>query len=142
MPKFPAYAAALAAGMAAEHGVNLAAEALPSPDPQRAELGNLLTQRTALDCRQCHAVGNQPAQGDDKTKIAPGINFALVKERLRYDYYQRFTLDPPRFDINTKMPKLATDGKTTKVTTILEGDARQQFDAIWHFIGTAQLATD
>ena len=142
MPKFPAYAAALAAGMAAEHGVNLAAEALPSPDPQRAELGNLLTQRTALDCRQCHAVGNQPAQGDDKTKIAPGINFALVKERLRYDYYQRFTLDPPRFDINTKMPKLATDGKSTKVTTILEGDARQQFDAIWHFIGTAQLATD
>ena len=65
------------------------------------------------------------------------INFALVKERVRYDYYQRFTLDPPRFDINTKMPKLAPDGKKTKVTTILEGDARQQFDAVWHFINTA-----
>ncbi len=139
MPSFPAYAKTLAAGLAAEHGINSATDPVTSPDPKRAELGNALTQRTALDCRQCHAAGHQPAQGDDKTKIAPGINFALVKERVRYDYYQRFTLDPPRFDINTKMPKLAADGKKTKITTILDGDARQQFDAIWHFIGMSNL---
>ncbi|MCX7423082.1 MAG: ThuA domain-containing protein [Planctomycetia bacterium] len=142
MPSFPAYGKTLAAGLAAEHGINSATDPVTSPDPKRAELGNALTQRTALDCRQCHAVGNQPAQGDDKTKIAPGINFALVKERVRYDYYQRFTLDPPRFDINTKMPKLAADGRKTKVTTILEGDAHQQFDAVWHFIGTAMFDKD
>ena len=142
MPSFPAYAKSLAAGLAAEHGINTATDDVINPDPKRAELGNALTQRTALDCRQCHAVGNQPAQGDDKTKIAPGINFALVKERVRYDYYQRFTLDPPRFDINTKMPKLAADGKKTKVTTILEGDARQQFDAVWHFINAAAIVKE
>ena len=97
------------------------------------------TGRTSCT-RQCHAVGAQAAQGDDKTKIAPGINFAIVKHRLRQDYYQRFTLDPPRFDINSKMPKLAADGKTTKVITILDGDARQQFDAVWQFI--QQVKTD
>ena len=139
MPSFHPYAEALARGFAAEHGVNWSESSSFVTDPKLAEIGNSLTQRTALDCRQCHAVGQQPAQGDDKTKIAPGINFALVKERVRQDYYQRFTLDPPRFDINTKMPKLAANGKKTKVTTILEGDARQQFDAIWHFIGTAEF---
>lgn len=139
MPKFPAYASKLADGLAAEHGLNSTDDMSTIPDLKRAELGNALTQRTALDCRQCHAVGQQLAQGDDKTKIAPGINFALVRDRLRYDYYRSFILDPPRFDINTRMPKLAADGKKTKVTTILEGDAGQQFDAIWHFIGTAKF---
>ncbi len=142
MPKFPAYAATLAEGFAAEHGVDPTVEDSWNADPKLAELGNALAQRTALDCRQCHAVGNQPAQGDDKTKIAPGINFALVRDRLRHDYYQRFTLDPPRFDLNTKMPKLAPDGKKTKITTILEGDARRQFDAIWHFIGTSKFEAE
>jgi|GEM_PF-110905 len=134
MPAFPQHATLLAQGLAAEHGIDGSEESAFSPNPKQVEFGTALVQRTALDCRQCHSVGQQPAQGDDKTKIAPGINFALVKERVRQDYYQRFTLDPPRFDINTKMPKLAADGKKTKVTTILEGDARQQFDAIWHFI--------
>lgn len=141
MPSFGHYAYALSRGLAAEHGIDATEEARFTPEPQRAEIGSQLVQKSALDCRQCHAVGNQPAQGDDKTKIAPGINFALVKARLRHDYYQRFTLDPPRFDINTKMPKLAADGKTTKVTTILGGDARQQFDAVWHFINTASFDT-
>ena len=139
MPSFPAYAKSLAEGLAAEHGIAFDEPVSFKAEPKLAELGNALTQRTALDCRQCHAVGLQPAQGDDKTKIAPGINFAIVKDRLRHDYYQRFTLDPPRFDINSKMPKLAADGKTTKVTTILDGDARQQFDAIWHFIQMTKI---
>ncbi|MFO0870011.1 MAG: PA14 domain-containing protein, partial [Pirellulales bacterium] len=134
MPVFPAFAAVLAEGFAAEHGVDPTPRSPVPVDEHLVQLGHQLTQRTALDCRQCHAVGDQPAQGDDQTKIAPGINFALVRQRVRYDYYQRFTLDPPRFDISTKMPKLAPDGKKTKVEGILEGDARRQFDAIWQFL--------
>ena len=105
-----------------------------------AETGDVLAmQNGTLDCRQCHAIGQLPPTGDKQTLLAPGINFAIVKDRLRHDYYQRFTLDPPRFDLNSKMPKLAADGKTTKVTTILDGDARQQFDAVWHFIQTTEF---
>lgn len=134
MPSFSFHAETLAQGMAAEHGVD---DKAPPPFPvdlQLASLGDQLTQRSALDCRQCHAVGNQPAQGDDQTKIAPGINFVRVKSRLRHEYYSRFTLDPPRFDVSTKMPKLAPDGRKTKVVQFLEGDARAQFEAIWHFL--------
>ncbi|WP_339731917.1 ThuA domain-containing protein [uncultured Gimesia sp.] len=139
MPHFPAHASFLASGMAAEHGIaatsaQKVSEEKPSVPPQTLTLGNQLTTKTALDCRQCHGVGDELPLGDAKTKIALGINFVHIKERLHDDYYRRFVLDPPRFDISTKMPKLSTDGKTTKISTILEGDANQQFHAIWQFI--------
>ena len=139
MPHFPAHAAFLASGMAAEHGIAVTPVRKNSADkgaasPQLITLGNQLTRKIALDCRQCHGVGKELPLGDDKTKIALGINFVHIKERLHDDYYHRFVLDPPRFDIATKMPKLSTDGKTTKISAILEGDAQQQFHAIWKFI--------
>jgi uncharacterized membrane protein len=51
-------------------------------------------------------------------------------------FYLRFVLDPPRHDVITRMPKLSADGRTTAATSILDGDARQQFEAIWKFIQT------
>ena len=32
------------------------------------------------------------------------------------------------------MPKFSADGRTTTVKAIYEGDARRQFDALWHFL--------
>ena len=84
--------------------------------------------------RQCHAVAGQQPTGDDKTKIAPGIDFADTKQRLRYDFYRHFVLDPPRTDVAIRMPKLSLDGKTSPVVTVLDGDAARQFEAIWHYI--------
>ncbi len=135
MPAFPAYAEVLAAGMAAQHGILDASDPSgPTPIPDGPNLGVQLLQNTGLDCRQCHALGNAPPTGDAKTLLAPGINFTLTKERMRYDFYRQWVLDPPRFDIGTRMPKLAADGKTTKVRHILDGDAAKQFDAIWEFL--------
>lgn len=139
MPAFPGYADVLARGFAAQHGIR-------DEEPTRRKslgthddlaLGYRLTLKDGgLDCRQCHAVGNQSAQGDDKTRLAPGINFVHLPERLRYDFYRRFVLDPPRYEINTRMPKLAPDGRTTSVMQIYQGDARRQFDAIWDYLQT------
>ncbi len=139
MPHFPAHARYLASGMAAEHGIAHLSEMETtekkiSAPHQQITLGNQLTTKNALDCRQCHGVGDDLPTGDDKTKIALGINFVHIKERLTEDYYRRFVLDPPRFDISTKMPKLSADGKTTKIATIFDGDANRQFQAIWKYI--------
>jgi len=135
MPSFPAYAKTLAVGLAAEHGhAGDDPERLGKPDLELAEAGRLLIQGTGLDCRQCHGLGDEPPTGDRRTLLAPGINFAMVKDRMRSDFYHRWMLDPPRFDLNTRMPKLAADGKTTKVTRFFDGDARKQFDAIWAFL--------
>ncbi len=96
MPAFPAYAETLAAGLAAQHGVLDRVPMSPAPLHQGVELGARLIQKDALDCRQCHALGNQPPTGDEKTLLAPGINFTMTKERMRYDFYRRWVLDPPR----------------------------------------------
>ncbi|WP_278466480.1 ThuA domain-containing protein [Gimesia maris] len=139
MPAFPAHAALLARGMAAEHGksihsTNESSKTELSQLEKQIQLGHQLTSKTALDCRQCHGVGDNLPTGDDKTKIAPGINFVHIRERLDDDYYRRFVLDPPRFDISTKMPRLSSNGKTTKITNILDGNADLQFQAIWRYI--------
>lgn len=132
MPAFPGYAEELARGLAAEHGAS-------DDHPQRLDakavnIGEQLTLKENLDCRQCHAIGDLQPTGDEKTRLAPGINFADISERLRYDYYRSFVLDPPRWDVTSRMPQLAPDGKTTKVTGFYDGDAAKQFDAIWHYI--------
>jgi hypothetical protein len=134
MPAFPAYADVLATGLAAEHGLATESAADFEPDPQLVELGRQLALPATLDCRQCHGVGREQPRGDDRTQIALGINFAHVKERLRHDYYRRFVLDPPRYDINTRMPRLAATDGTTRIKSILNGDAPTQFEAVWHFI--------
>ena len=53
---------------------------------------------------------------------------------MHYDAYQRFVIDPPRYDISIKMPKLSANGRTTAVTRYYDGDAQRQYDAIWHYL--------
>jgi hypothetical protein len=130
----------LAAGLSGEHG-----QGYTYPPPRRfsersvAALGDRLTRKDGgLDCRSCHGVGREQPTGDERTKVAQGINFVHIRERMPKEFYERFVLDPPRHDVTTRMPKLAPDGKTTAATTILDGDARRQFEAIWEYLQTAQ----
>ena len=96
------------------------------------EAGRRLTLKGAgLDCRQCHSLDNvtQKLETD-----AQGISFLHTAERLRYDYYRRWMLDPLRIDPQTKMLRISADRRHTAATSILEGDARRQFDALWQYI--------
>ncbi len=144
MPSFAHAASSLATSWSAEMGL-LGKEPKGDSKSINADLvaiGEKLTGLSSgLDCRQCHAMGQQQPAGDDRTQLAMGINFGLVKHRLRREHYLRFVLDPPRFDISTRMPKLSLDGKTTKLRNVLEGDARRQFEAIWEFIQTVPEPT-
>ncbi|MBC8117545.1 MAG: c-type cytochrome, partial [Candidatus Saccharimonas sp.] len=135
MPSFPAYASVIAHGMAAEHGVPFE-EPLPKElDADQIEIGRRLTLRDGgLDCRQCHGVGKEQPRGDASTQIALGINFALARERLRPEFAVRQMLDPPRYDIGSRMPRFAPDLRTTAARHIEGGDARKQFEALKQFL--------
>lgn len=139
MPSFGHAASTLATSWSAEMGL-LETGANDDSKPVDADMvaiGEKLTGLSSgLDCRQCHAMGQQQPAGDDRTQLALGINFGLLKHRLRPEHYLRFVLDPARFDVSTRMPKLSMDGRTTKIRDVLEGDARRQFQAIWEFIQT------
>ena len=137
MPAFPFYADAIAKGLAAQHGVAATQHDAPAMavTQEVLDIGQQLTLTNGgLDCRQCHGIGGQLAAGDAQSQLARGIDFLAVKQRVRYDFYRRFVLDPPRYDIGTRMPKFVTDGRITKVNHIYDGDARQQFDAIWLYL--------
>ena len=135
MPAFPAYAALVAHELAAEHAVPFQ-ESLPkSLDPDRVELGRRLTIREGgLDCRQCHGVGSEQPRGDASTQIALGVNFAMTKQRLRPEFALRQMLDPPRYDVGSRMPRFAPDLKTTAATQIEAGDARKQFELLKEYL--------
>ena len=134
MPAFASRAKLLATGLAAEHGVAPTAPEPPAPDAPLAAIGSKLAGKTpnmAFQCTQCHAVAQAPPFAPFE---APAINFAHSAQRLRKDYYHRWVHNPLALDPNTKMPAFEReDGKTT-ITTILEGDARKQFEAIWQYI--------
>ncbi|HND54272.1 MAG TPA: c-type cytochrome, partial [Pirellulaceae bacterium] len=144
MPAFSRYSETLAAGLMAQHGLPFTATQRDAQNPttEVIEAGKRLTfANGGLDCRQCHAVGAAQPTGDAGTRIAHGVNFALVGRRLQDDYYRRFLLDPPRYDISTKMPKLAVDGKKTKIADVFGGDAEKQFAAIWAYIKSLEGET-
>ncbi len=134
MPAFPARAELLALGLSHEHGFGADEDARPKFDPKLAEIGaKLIPQQGGFNCNNCHGIGKTPAIQPFE---APGINLTDAALRLRYHYYQRWMLTPDRIDVTMRMPIFAIDGKTTQIRDPFEGNARQQFNAIWHYIQT------
>ena len=86
--------------------------------------------RDNVGCVTCHAVG---ARMPVALFEVQGINFDRVAERLRYDWFRRWMLDPPRYEPASKMPKYADDAGRTAFA-LLGGDAGAQFDAIWNLL--------
>ena len=140
MPSFPAYASLIAHGMAAEHGVPFEEPRPKELDANQIEIGRQLTLRDGgLDCRQCHGIGEEQPRGDASTQIALGINFALSRARLRPEFALRQMLDPPRYDLGSRMPRFAPDLRTTAAKHIEGGDARKQFEALKQFIWSVRV---
>lgn len=129
-----ALAAGLAEGLAASHG--LGAEPPPEPPDRALVLAGrpLIEQQGGFGCVTCHAVGERKPVALFEVQ---GIDFARVADRLREEWYLRWMMDPPRYEEAAKMPKYAGDDGKTPMDAF-GGDARRQFEAIWHFIRGAR----
>ena len=141
MPAFPAYGQGLADGWSRQHVPSLRSSAEVSSSELASFGRKLIGPNEGFDCRQCHALGELPATGDQKTQVALGINLFDAVDRLQSDYYQRWMLDPLRIDPLTKMPRYSEDRQTTKLTNVLDGHATQQFDAIWLYLKQLQRSS-
>jgi mono/diheme cytochrome c family protein len=134
MPAFPARAEMLAVGLSHEHGFGIDEDDRPKPDAKLAAIGEkLIPQQGGFNCINCHGIGTQPPIQPFE---APGINLLDAAIRLRYAYYQRWMLAPDRVDVTMRMPIFATDGKNTQIREVFDGDARNQYDALWQYIQT------
>lgn len=130
MPSFPVRAEGLAAGLALGHGYAATSPPDAVSDPELIPVAKQLVGNTGLNCVSCHNIGKAPAIGVFE---APGINFRLVKERLRPGYYQRWVRAPIKVEPDTKMPTYFT-GDASVLPTILEGKADKQIDALWNYL--------
>lgn len=133
MPAFSTYAPGLTAGFSLEHGFSLTPDVEEAVDPKAAENGEKLLGDSGFNCVTCHAVGERAATAVFE---APGPNFARSYERLRKGYYHRWVMHPLRIDPDTKMPRFADDEGKTPLTDFYDGNARQQFEAIWQYLRT------
>ena len=127
MPAFKTQADNLATGLAAMHGYG------PEKDVEiheNIEIGDKLSKQTGFACVVCHAIGSTNALAPFG---APGLNLELSAERLRYDYYMRWMLNPQRVIPSTHMTRFSNDHKTTALPD-LKGDAHEQFKAIWSYM--------
>lgn len=136
MPAFHLRGEAITKGLVREHGYGPQDEPQVAADAQSAIHGERLVQMgVGFGCVQCHALGDQPAV---QVFERAGINLALARGRLRHEYYTRWLADPPRIDPDARMPKYSDAKGRTAITDVLGGDAAQQFEAVWQFLGKVQ----
>lgn len=133
MPAFPAYASAVAQGLALSHG--FAAETPPemAVDPDAAAIGRkLVSAAGGFSCTACHAVGDTPAtQGISE---GAGINLAYSWERLLKPYFEQWVRNPLSMDPSTKMPVYFDEQGRSPLVDLYEGDGLKQIEAIWHYL--------
>ncbi len=130
MPAFATRAHGLAAGLALSHGYPVLEPSEPAADPSQIPVAKQLVGNTGLNCVSCHNVGKVAAVGVFE---APGINFMHVRERIRFDYYDRWVRAPIRVEPETKMPTYF-NGDASVLPTILDGKTEPQILALWNYI--------
>lgn len=136
MPAFPGHADLLAAGLHHQHGLPPSPPEPDPVDPELAAVGRDLIRGDRLGCHSCHALGDDPALGGEGSEET--INFDLVRRRLRRGYFDRFLRDPQRILPGSKMPQFVDEDGYTALYDIMGGEAKRQFEAIWHFLGTLE----
>lgn len=131
MPAFPSRAVLLAHGFPLQHGFSALTEPSIERDPKLADAGRKLSGKEGgFACVTCHDVGPMKAVGVFE---APGINLQYTDERLTRHYFDRWVYNPLRVLKDTKMPSFADQDGKTPIADTLEGDARKQYDAIYHY---------
>ncbi|MHB0957473.1 MAG: DUF6797 domain-containing protein [Pirellulaceae bacterium] len=132
MAAFPVYAGILSEGLAAQHAMSSYPDAPPPANPAFAALGQKLTEKDqGFNCLQCHGLPGAPPEAPFESR---GIDFQHVTTRVRSEFFRRWIGNPVQFDPSVPMPRFSADGRVTPVSTILDGDAPTQFDALWHYL--------
>jgi mono/diheme cytochrome c family protein len=142
MPAFGADANELIQALAEADG-ELVTDADPpvraSDDPTIGTLhGSRLAGFQGYGCVSCHVWdGKQLAPSDP---IATGPDLTRTAGRLRRDWFDRYLENPLRYSPGTPMPSVFSHGKPATLSTILDGDAAKQKDALWAYFALGKGA--
>ncbi len=123
MPAIGAKPDLLARGLIESHGFDGVDFLHIRPDPELIDIGRRLSTDIGggFGCNFCHG-GRED------------LDMYLFGDRLRPEFFYWKMWTPSRVDPQSGMPQFGSmrDGRT-RMRETLEGDAHQQFQAIWHF---------
>ncbi|MBM3845042.1 MAG: cytochrome c [Verrucomicrobia bacterium] len=132
MPAFPAYATALAHGLAAGSGHGPDRSDAEHSDPALAEIGRrLIGKEGGFSCVSCHGLGSSAAL---EVFDSQGVHLSWSASRLRKDYFVRWMKQPLAIDPSTKMPAYFDEEGNSPLQEVLDGNASRQIDALWEFL--------
>lgn len=94
---------------------------------QKIALGRQIVGKAGLGCISCHDIGGVPNTG------TRGPDLATIKDRVRYEWYERWMHQPLRMAPGTRMPQAFVEGKST-LSTVLNGDPKGQAEAMWTYL--------
>jgi mono/diheme cytochrome c family protein len=142
MPAFGADANELIQAMAEADGELVTDADPPARSADDPTIGTLHGSRLAgfqgYGCVSCHVWdGRQLAPSDP---IATGPDLTRTDGRLRRDWFDRYLENPLRYSPGTPMPSVFPHGKSASLSTILDGDAAKQKDALWAYFALGKGA--
>ncbi len=129
MPSFPVESQLYANGLAAQHGYLPKSPSLEKLQPKYAKTGGILLGEKGFKCVTCHGIADTKP---DAVFEAPGVNLQLIPGRIRKTFYSRWMLNPSEIEKFTRMPSYTLPDGTTALFEYYDGDAKDQYRAIWH----------
>ena len=109
-------------------------DSLPQPDvfapgvaADANKFGRKLIGVGGLTCIACHMFAGNPSLG------VPALDLATAGQRLKWDWFRRYLLDPQSLRPGTRMPAFWPNGEATN-KDILGGDTEKQIFAIWGYL--------
>ena len=109
-------------------------EALPQPDvfapgvaADANKYGRKLVGVGGYTCIACHMFAGNPSLG------VPALDLATAGQRLKWDWFRRYLLDPQSLRPGTRMPAFWPNGVASN-HEVLNGDTEKQIFAIWGYL--------
>lgn len=109
-------------------------DAQPQPDVFAAgvandanKFGRKLIGVGGLTCISCHMFDGNKSLG------VPALDLATAGQRLKFDWFRRYLLDPQSLRPGTRMPAFWPNGVASN-KDVLAGDVEKQISAIWAYL--------
>jgi cytochrome c2 len=109
-------------------------DAQPQPDvfapgvaSDASKYGRKLVGVGGLTCIACHNFAGNKSLG------VPALDLATAGQRLKWDWFRRYLLDPQALRPGTRMPPFWPGGVATN-RDVLGGDSEKQIAAIWAYL--------
>jgi glucose/arabinose dehydrogenase/mono/diheme cytochrome c family protein len=142
MPAFGEHAETIVQALAEADGdlpASAEAAARPVSDPTLGPLaGSGLAGFQGYACVSCHVWNGQAFSEPDPGAV--GTDLTRLTGRIRRDWFDRYLEGPARFNPATVMPAIFAKGQPASLSSILEGKAARQRDALWSYFALGNQA--